>query len=380
MELNISSVIIEKRKEKGVTQQELADFIGVSKASVSKWETRQNYPDITTLPLLAAYFDISIDKLLNYDIQLSTKEIQNIYISLQKSFETKSSEEILDTIKSLVKQYYSCYPFVFQMGMFIVNHFDLLPGKDREDKLNRYMRDARKLFVHVRNNSNDPKLVEKTSVFEAYVSLALQDTKKVFEVLGKTTPVYYSVESLIAMAFQQEGNKNAAQEIMQSAILQNGSISLNLFTNYLPLTFDDPKRFKESYQKGLTVIDNYELEETSPLVTLNFKVIGIYGFLQIGDEDMLLDSLENYLELIKNIDVEISLQSNAYFNKVDKWIEDLDLGNQLPRAPLQTKDDFITLICDNPDLSSYRDDERFKSIFEQFDLIREKELKKRGEE
>ena len=38
-ELNIAKTIVLKRKEKGITQEELAAYIGVSKASVSKWET-----------------------------------------------------------------------------------------------------------------------------------------------------------------------------------------------------------------------------------------------------------------------------------------------------------------------------------------------------
>lgn len=53
------------RKEKGITQDELANYIGVSKASVSKWETGQSYPDIAFLPQLAAYFNISVDELID---------------------------------------------------------------------------------------------------------------------------------------------------------------------------------------------------------------------------------------------------------------------------------------------------------------------------
>lgn len=61
MKLDMSKIILQKRKEKQVTQQQLADFVGVSKASVSKWENGQTYPDITLLPLLASYFDITVD-------------------------------------------------------------------------------------------------------------------------------------------------------------------------------------------------------------------------------------------------------------------------------------------------------------------------------
>lgn len=58
-EINIAKVLVKKRKEKGITQDELANYIGISKASVSKWETEQSYPDVTFIPQLAAYFNIS---------------------------------------------------------------------------------------------------------------------------------------------------------------------------------------------------------------------------------------------------------------------------------------------------------------------------------
>ena len=61
-EINIARAIVNKRREKGLTQDDLANYIGVSKASVSKWETGQNYPDITFLPQLAAF---SISALMN---------------------------------------------------------------------------------------------------------------------------------------------------------------------------------------------------------------------------------------------------------------------------------------------------------------------------
>lgn len=56
--------IAELRKEKGIGQQELADVLGVSFQSVSKWETGITMPDITLLPDIAEYFNISVDELL----------------------------------------------------------------------------------------------------------------------------------------------------------------------------------------------------------------------------------------------------------------------------------------------------------------------------
>ena len=71
--------IIRLRKDKGVTQEQMADFLGVTKASVSKWETKQSMPDISLLPIIASYFDVSIDDLLGYEPKLTVEEIEKIY-------------------------------------------------------------------------------------------------------------------------------------------------------------------------------------------------------------------------------------------------------------------------------------------------------------
>lgn len=60
----IKLIIAELRKEKGIGQQELAEVLGVSFQTVSKWETGATMPDITLLPDIAEYFNISVDQLL----------------------------------------------------------------------------------------------------------------------------------------------------------------------------------------------------------------------------------------------------------------------------------------------------------------------------
>jgi len=66
--MNIGKKIAQLRKEKGATQEQLASFFGVSVAAVSKWETESSLPDITLLPLIAEFFELSIDALLDYDL------------------------------------------------------------------------------------------------------------------------------------------------------------------------------------------------------------------------------------------------------------------------------------------------------------------------
>lgn len=64
MNLLIGNNIKRLRLERGLTQEEMAAHLGISFQSVSKWERNDGYPDITMLPALARYFQITIDELL----------------------------------------------------------------------------------------------------------------------------------------------------------------------------------------------------------------------------------------------------------------------------------------------------------------------------
>ena len=60
------------RKEKGMTQLELAEKMGVTDKAVSKWERDLSFPDINSIPKLAEIFDVSVDDLMQ--VKTETKE------------------------------------------------------------------------------------------------------------------------------------------------------------------------------------------------------------------------------------------------------------------------------------------------------------------
>jgi transcriptional regulator with XRE-family HTH domain len=80
---SIGTRIAEARKRKGLTQDQLAEAMGVSPQAVSKWENDISCPDITLLPQLADYFGISVDDLLRGP---STPEAQIVPEEERKDF------------------------------------------------------------------------------------------------------------------------------------------------------------------------------------------------------------------------------------------------------------------------------------------------------
>ena len=69
---SLGMMISSLRKEKGMTQLELAEKMGVTDKAVSKWERDLSFPDINSIPKLAEIFDVSVDDLMQ--VKTETKE------------------------------------------------------------------------------------------------------------------------------------------------------------------------------------------------------------------------------------------------------------------------------------------------------------------
>ena len=76
--MSIGQNIKKYRKEKGLTQRELADRIGVSVQAVSKWETDTGAPDISQVVPLASALDISTDALFAYARKANPEDFREI--------------------------------------------------------------------------------------------------------------------------------------------------------------------------------------------------------------------------------------------------------------------------------------------------------------
>ena len=66
------------RKDKGLTQKQLADSLGVSNATISKWETGKGFPDISLLEPLASVLDITVSEVLAGEIHKNNDETNSL--------------------------------------------------------------------------------------------------------------------------------------------------------------------------------------------------------------------------------------------------------------------------------------------------------------
>ena len=103
MNLNFAENLKKLRKDREITQEKLAETLGVTSQSISRWELNICYPDLELLPIIANYFGVTIDSLLSNDPD--SKE-RDLIIFNDKVFKLSddSDEKIIagSTLKTII--------------------------------------------------------------------------------------------------------------------------------------------------------------------------------------------------------------------------------------------------------------------------------------
>ncbi|MDE5990976.1 MAG: helix-turn-helix domain-containing protein [Clostridia bacterium] len=118
--MTIGERIYELRRKNYVSQEELADFMQVSRQSVSKWETDQSYPELDKIAKLAKYFNVTTDYLLTGEESASKSE---------ESYDTQNTKEQTNTtnLNSFLKWHYE-YKSKTKIGNVPLVHINLGVG------------------------------------------------------------------------------------------------------------------------------------------------------------------------------------------------------------------------------------------------------------
>ena len=114
-QVKIGKFIAKKRKEKKLTQQQLAEKLGVSDRAISNWENEKNMPDISLFPIISKELDITVNDLM------SGEKVD------KKNYQERFEENIIYTIDKTVKKenrilkiiLWSIFTFVFLSVMYV---------------------------------------------------------------------------------------------------------------------------------------------------------------------------------------------------------------------------------------------------------------------
>lgn len=107
------------RNEKGLSQEELAERVYVTRQTISNWENNKNYPDINSIVLLSEVFEISIDNLIKGDLEEMKKEINSEEVKKLNFYSLMMAILMIAAIISLVPliKFIDVYAFIVYFAL-----------------------------------------------------------------------------------------------------------------------------------------------------------------------------------------------------------------------------------------------------------------------
>lgn len=356
--LEIAERLVQLRKRDERTQLDIATYIGVSTAAVSKWETGQSYPDIMILPKLATYYNVSIDDLLNYKAQLTKENIQALYRQLAEDFQQQPFDEVLAKINALVKEYYACFPLLMQLSILLVNYISIA-----NEQTQTVFSLIENLCERIQKNSSELKHVQLSHSIQAQIALMQNKPAKVLAILDNQIEPYAGNDLLLAQAYLLLNNTTKADETYQVATYQKTLSIFALLTNSLQLQTTDTRKFNETIKRCLGIIDLFHLQKLHFNSCLIFYLTAAHCYLLQGHQKDALAMLEQYRIVVEKIDFPVVLHGDDYFDKIDEWIvREFDLGYAAPRDNQSIRQSLVDSVASNHAFEELQQLAEFKSI------------------
>ncbi len=231
--MNIAAKIIKLRKEKCVTQEQLAKIIGVSAPAVSKWETGQSCPDIELLAPLARYFGVTIDELLSFRPSLSTEEANQFCDAVLLVFETEGHKKGLEKCKSLLLEYPEDTYLKLRLSAISAQYALLVREEDRTEENLEEMRQYCLRLLEEIISKIDNVYWEKANCLAACYYTQTKEFEKAKACLNEIPPLNYSTDEIYPALYMASGEREKAKQYSEKNLRQYGLMVLHSFHTLL---------------------------------------------------------------------------------------------------------------------------------------------------
>lgn len=211
--MSIGKIIRKYRKEKNMTQEEMAVRLGVTAPAVNKWENENSLPDIMLLAPIARLLGISLDTLLSFREELTLEEINGIICELDEKLKTEPFGECFQWVKERLELYPNCEGLMLSAAIVLQARLLLQELPD----MGEYEDYTVSLFERVlRSGEEELRLKAADSLFayylrkerydraESYLAyFSLQNPNKkfrqaqIYERTGRTEEAYKEYEKLL---------------------------------------------------------------------------------------------------------------------------------------------------------------------------------------
>lgn len=345
--MSIGINIYTLRKEKNVTQSQLAESIGVSVQAVSKWENGQCAPDVSMFPVIAEYFGVSIDRIFGYHMNSYADEVQKII---------KDADDSMDTFKEIeiVSEGLKKYPNSPELKVYLAFSLSMINRMSNdENERNEAVKKAIKLCTEVVDTCGDRKQIDGALHMLMRIYNETGNYDKAEEAISKLSADSY--ESRIIGTVDMLGVKKCFEEQ-----LQFGEYSLWKLYWTMSHVFERMRRTLEETDQHERALAYYEATEKLLSVFdsgcadfyATYKICACQDkaklYMKIGDKERCLEELRRFLTLAQQVkavskssDLRITARNPLYFSDIAEEITEEYMINIYPEKAFYKYDDFF---------------------------------------
>ncbi len=345
--LHIAENILKLRHGKRITQEEVARYLGVTKASVSKWENAQSIPDVMLLPQLAAFFGVTVDELLGYESQLTDNQIDIIYSELKTGFDNGDVKDTFILGNAYVRNHYSCHRFLVKIAGLYIAHVNMLESKEEQTAI---LEQIRKMCQTVLSESVVQKERRIALSVKSMADLMLKNPAHVIDTLSPLCDadgMLYPDTDLLIQAYQDAGKNEDAIAFAQVCMFTNLMNQVSTSLGYLTVNMGNASVAKETIIRTAKLIETYHMSALNPDLTARFYCVAALFYASVNNATETIKFLDLYAASVDTLFYDgVAFSGDSYFNRIDKWIND-NITSDNPRSARLDPEDALSIL-NNP--------------------------------
>ena len=265
-DMPVGEVIRRKRKEQGLTQEQVAQRLGVSAPAVNKWERGSSYPDIAILPALARLLNTDVNTLLCFQEELSDNEIAEICNDIAAIMDEQGLETAFDAAEQKVREYPNCGKLIHMMASMVQGLLMMSGGwsTDRE----KYEEKIYSWYERVTECSGDEQVKNAAAYMLASEYIKKKEyekARKMIDSLPKQQADKRILNARLLLAQEKHDEAAVLLERKLTDVLNDLSIVLSMLMN-IAFEEGDMKRAEKIASAGEQTALLYDQWGYSPLL------------------------------------------------------------------------------------------------------------------
>lgn len=238
--MKINQIIREKRKELSLTQEQIADFLGVSTPAVNKWEKGITYPDITLLPALARLLKIDLNTLMSFNDDLTDIEIENFVDEVDKTVQEQDYDTAFQKAINKIHEYPTCEKLIYSVILYLEGALDLYNISETEQYREIYEKFYKRLAT-----SEIPEIRDTATSMLISYARNRGDFSKAEELINSLPFSTIDREEHLAILYQRQERYQDAEKIWEHRILKGVTEIQTALVNMLEIALQE-KRDKDA--------------------------------------------------------------------------------------------------------------------------------------